>query len=115
MRYLNVKDVSQCVGKVLRGQLKSPWGKSVLLVFDDETLCELIADGDEDGAMVEDRWSKLSSLEAIENYDRSKLLELGVITPDDEKEWLDVAAQQLDIAKEERRKQYERLKAEFET
>ena len=114
MRYLPVRDLSECVGKVLRGQIKSTNCQSWLLVFDDGTLCELIADGDEDGATVDDRWSKLSNIELMEDYPLHELRWLGLITEDDERERLDVAAQQVDLEKEERLKQYERLKAEFE-
>jgi hypothetical protein len=109
-----VKDLSECVGKVLRGQVQSVGYRSWLLVFDDGTLCELIAEGDEDGATVDDRWSKLSNMELMDDYPLQELRLLGLITEDDERERLDVAAQQVDLEKEDRRKQYERLKAEFE-
>jgi hypothetical protein len=102
------------VGKVLRGQVQSVGYSRWLLVFGDGTLCELIAEGDEDGATVDDRWRNLSNLEMMEGYPLQELRLLGLITEDDERERLDVAAQQVDLEKEERRKQYEQLKAEFE-
>ncbi len=106
--------LDHCAGKTLRGYVESCSNQYLLLVWSDGCVTELNSEGDEDDSIINEA-SSYQPLDFI-GYDYDKLIEAGV-DPDfvqglkqaaEEKQ-----AQHQAESKENRRREYERLKKEF--
>jgi|LakMenEpi03Aug12_release.lakeMendotaPanAssembly.Ray.scaffolds.fasta_scaffold359370_1 hypothetical protein len=107
--------LERCKGKTLSGYVESCSNQYLLLVWSDGCVTELNSEGDEDDSIINEA-SSYQPLDFI-GYDHDKLIEAGV-DPDFVQGLKQAAeakqAQRVAESKETRRREYEKLKKEFE-